>query len=276
MLLILVTAIACTTREPTHAQSAQAVESADEPITRDQRVELELARVPDAVARPVIAELGLAASGLIAARHRIDPGWHIYWRNPGSSGLPTRLTSTPSEGSTLELGPAIYPAPDRFDDSFGWADEAIVFVPILAGEGGLTIVSKWVACQSDACVSGENQATLAPARESDDDAVLRAMLDRIPRPLGDRLARHAWSRSDDRVTLELGLTGDARSIELFPDASDPGLFFQATRHDPEQRTLTIEWRPGSPGHALPSSQGVLAWTDDAGTRYHELSLPWPE
>lgn len=274
MFLIGITLAACTTREPANGQAVEAVDG--EPSVRDQRVELELARVPEDLAAPVIAELGLSATGLIAARHRIDPDWHIYWRNPGSSGLPTRLTNTPIEGSTIELGPVIYPAPDRFDGGFGWAEEAIVFVPILAGEGGLTIQSKWVACQSDACVSGENQATLESADRAGDDPVLRAMLDRIPRPLGDRLASHAWSRTDDRVTLELTLAADARTIALFPDASDPALFFSEARHDPEQRTLTIEWRPGSPGHPLPSSQGVLAWTDAAGTRYHELSVPWPE
>jgi DsbC/DsbD-like thiol-disulfide interchange protein len=244
---------------------------------RDQRVDLELARVPEALAKPVIAELGLSATGLIAVRHRIDPEWHIYWRNPGGSGLPTKLTATPSQGSTLELGPAIYPAPDRFEDSFGWEHEAILFLPILAGEGGVAIHSDWVACQSEACVSGENDATLEPGAEAPaDDPVLLAMLDRIPRPLGDRVTKHAWSKTDDRVTLELTLAGDARTIELFPDASDPALFFGETRWDPEGRILTIDWRVGTPGHPLPAGQGVLAWTDDTRTRYHELGLPWPE
>ncbi len=274
--LTLTIATACTTREPAKSEPSPA-----EPTRQDQRVELELVRVPDGLAAPVIAELGLPATGLIAARHRIDPGWHLYWRNPGGAGLPVRLTSTPSEGSTLELGPVLYPAPDRFDTSFGWADEAILFVPILseagAGAGeGLTIVSKWVACQSEACVAGENHATLGAEPVGEALGLeLQGMLDRLPRPLGERLASHAWSQTDERVTLELSLAGDVRSIELFPDASDPALFFSESRFDPERRTLTITWRLGSPGHTLPTSQGVLAWTDSAQTRYHELRLPWP-
>ena len=269
---------ACTTREPAKAEPADAVRP--EPA-RAQRVQLELARVPDSLAQPVIAALGLDAIGLIAARHRIDPDWHIYWRNPGDAGLPTRLTSTPGEGSSVVLGPTILPAPKRFEASFGWADEAILFVPILAGEGSLTIRSTWVACQSEACVSGQNEATLASSApvepvEPVEDVVLEAMLDRIPRPLGDRLVAHAWTRTDERVTLELTLAADARAVELLPDASDPALFFADARFDPEQHTLSIDWRVGSPGHPLPASQGVLAWTDASTTRYFELSLPWPE
>jgi DsbC/DsbD-like thiol-disulfide interchange protein len=263
--------IACTTREPASSEPAKT----EAPAPRDQRVALELARVPDSLAKPVIAELGLDATGLIAARHRIDPDWHIYWRNPGSAGLPTTLTSTPIEGSTLVVGEAILPAPDRFEDAYGWEHEAILFIPIRAGEGDLSVRSTWVACQAEACVAGENQATLAASEASPDDPVLRAMLARIPRPLGDRLASHAWSKTDDRVMLELVLSADASAIEFFPDASDPALFFVDARFDAGARTLTIAWRPGSAGHRLPPDQGVLAWTDASGTHHHALALPWP-
>ena len=46
----------------------------------------------------------------------LDPGWHLYWRDPGESGLPTQLSwSVP--GATVE--PVAWPAPAAFRESEG-------------------------------------------------------------------------------------------------------------------------------------------------------------
>ena len=63
---------------------------------------------------------------------RIKPGWHVYWRNPGDSGLPTaiewRLPSGFSAGSIL------WPVPEHFVQSgignYGYAGSADLLVPI--------------------------------------------------------------------------------------------------------------------------------------------------
>ena len=34
----------------------------------------------------------------VAIRQRIDPGWHTYWRNPGDTGEPTRLSGRSRPG----------------------------------------------------------------------------------------------------------------------------------------------------------------------------------
>lgn len=274
-------ALACTPREQAEPELEP---SAGQPRANDQRVELELARVPDELAAPVIAELGLTATGLIAARHRIDEHWHIYWRNPGSAGLPTTVEVTLAEGSTLVVGPPILPAPDRFADAFGWEREVIVFLPISSqpSPGELSVRSEWVACRAEACVAGSNLATFAPATPgatldpaSPADPTLRAMLDRLPRPLGERLVGHAWTVTPEQVTLALELGEDAGALELLPDASDPALFFVAAELG-AARTFTITWRIGSPSQPLPRQQGVLAWTDATRTRYFDLGLPWPD
>ena len=60
---------------------------------------------------------------------RVEEGWHIYWTNPGDSGLPTRLTFPEQTG--LDFGPVQYPLPDRFvapgeiEGSFSCADNSI-------------------------------------------------------------------------------------------------------------------------------------------------------
>jgi DsbC/DsbD-like thiol-disulfide interchange protein len=45
-------------------------------------------------------------------RFRLDPGWHVYWRNPGDSGGPPRVrwTRLPPGWSAGEIE---WPAPQR-------------------------------------------------------------------------------------------------------------------------------------------------------------------
>jgi cytochrome c biogenesis protein CcdA len=59
----------------------------------------------------------------------LDPGWHIYWRNPGETGLPTRVRWS-VDGS--EVGPTSWPAPSVFGESdglftsYGYADQVLL------------------------------------------------------------------------------------------------------------------------------------------------------
>lgn len=46
----------------------------------------------------------------------LDPGWHLYWRNPGDTGLPTRLSWTIDGGS---VGETLWPAPTAYRESDG-------------------------------------------------------------------------------------------------------------------------------------------------------------
>ena len=43
----------------------------------------------------------------------LDPGWHLYWRNPGEAGLPTKVEF---EVEGAQLGPIAWPAPEIFRD----------------------------------------------------------------------------------------------------------------------------------------------------------------
>ncbi len=72
----------------------------------------------------------------------LDPGWHVYWRNSGQSGLPTRLRwNIPG----AEVGPIAWPFPevfreaDGFITTYGYADEVLlisegVFAPGVRGK----------------------------------------------------------------------------------------------------------------------------------------------
>src|SRR5215471_7792924 len=64
----------------------------------------------------------------------IKPGWHVYWRNPGDSGLPTTIEWKLPRG--FEAGSILWPTPEHFVQNgignYGYAGTADLLVPITA------------------------------------------------------------------------------------------------------------------------------------------------
>jgi thiol:disulfide interchange protein DsbD len=69
------------------------------------------------------------ADGRIRAgvQFRLDPGWHLYWRNPGDSGIATEIAWRDADASALS-----WPAPEAFEEAegelitFGYANEVVL------------------------------------------------------------------------------------------------------------------------------------------------------
>jgi len=49
----------------------------------------------------------------VALRFQVEPGWHVYWKNPGESGVATTANWTTPAG--FAVGPMLYPTPSRLD-----------------------------------------------------------------------------------------------------------------------------------------------------------------
>jgi len=69
----------------------------------------------------------------LGVRFRIDPGWHIYWTNPGDSGLPTRVKLDLPPG--LTAGATEYPVPSILTfpgdiTNYGYEREVVLLVPV--------------------------------------------------------------------------------------------------------------------------------------------------
>lgn len=104
---------------------------------------------------------------LLVARFVIEPGWHLYWRNPGDSGLPPSLTIEAPTGVTL--GEPRFPVPQRLEASglvsFAFEDELLLPVTLALGPdltpGPITLVveADWLVCR-EACLPGSGRAEL--------------------------------------------------------------------------------------------------------------------
>jgi thiol:disulfide interchange protein len=120
----------------------------------------------------LISEMTQARPGeqaWVALRLRPDVGWHTYWRNPGDSGLPTRLSWTlPAQ---VEAGEIHWPYPEveRIGDivNYGYAQETLHLVPVSIPADWpvgkpllLKAQAKWLVC-ADICIPGEAGLSLS-------------------------------------------------------------------------------------------------------------------
>ena len=154
----------------------------------------------DLVGARLVAERPAVAAGQVlwvAVHFEVQPGWHIYWRDPGDSGLPTTVEWHLPTG--FSAGDIAWPAPEHFVlggiGNYGYAGSADLLVPItppdrldpgitapLAAEVG------WLAC-SDICVPGQASLKLdlpAAATPEPPDAAAAALFaavrQRVPVP----------------------------------------------------------------------------------------------
>jgi thiol:disulfide interchange protein DsbD len=100
----------------------------------------------------------------IGVLFRLDPGWHIYWRNPGDSGSATELDWRAPDA---EVGPIQWPAPQVFSEAegllttFGYEDDVLLASEAVVSKGAqgswrLEVDAAFVACLIQ-CVPGRIQ-----------------------------------------------------------------------------------------------------------------------
>ncbi|MBE7246313.1 MAG: thiol:disulfide interchange protein, partial [Actinomycetospora chiangmaiensis] len=89
----------------------------------------------DLVQASLVAEPATVAGATpftLAVHLRLKPGWHVYWRNPGDSGLPPEVTWTLPAG--FSPGAIHWPAPHRIPIAtlmnYGYEDEVTLLVPV--------------------------------------------------------------------------------------------------------------------------------------------------
>lgn len=94
---------------------------------------------------------------LAAVEITTDPHWHVYWRNPGDSGVPTRIAWSAPKGWRVE--PLEFPTPSRFAPggitAYGYEGKTHFLARVTPSRtaGVLSATAKWLVC-ADACIPG--------------------------------------------------------------------------------------------------------------------------
>lgn len=212
----------------------------------------------------------------------MDPEWHTYWKNPGDSGLPTRLTWTLPEG--FRAGPIAWPFPGTFTQgpvtSYGYKGEVLLAVaitppPKVAVGTSVTLAARadWLECR-DICLPGRRDLSLvlpvrseAPRPSAQWAPAFAAARARLPAPAT------GW-------TFEAQETAGRIVLDMHPPRTHPpirGAYFfpdrgQVVDHAAPQAfshvvgSYRLEMTP-APNAARPLAlEGVLLTNGPAGTR----------
>jgi thiol:disulfide interchange protein DsbD len=254
------------------------------------------AALPDPVKAQLIAERSSIAPGqtVWADLHLvIAPGWHVYWRNPGDSGLPTELSWALPAG--FQAGAIRWPAPHRFVQgkigNYGYSGAADLLVPIAApaglrvgGSAHLAATASWLVC-SEICIPGKAALALdlpidaAPAPP--DPAVaarFAAARARLPKP-ADFAVHAAVSPDELRLSLpQAAVAGLARpTASFFP--YDANVVDSAASPVIERRgaglDLVLKRIAGPAGHLPTTLAGVVVVRGEGGAERAYTIHPEP-
>lgn len=178
---------------------------------------------------------------LLGVRFRIAPKWHIYWQNPGESGSQPHVKLDLPKG--FKAGELIWPRPvihaTEWETTFGYDDEAMLFVPITAPPEieaktiKIGIEADWLVCK-EMCLMGSGKTSLELAvagpdekidpRPADPASAYARGLARIPTPfkkVPGTIAQIVLADGQPALRIE-GPTGGAEKITFVP-ALTPGV-----------------------------------------------------
>lgn len=204
------------------------------PVVKTEHVEAEL------VADKASAQPGHPV--LVGLKLRMAPEWHTYWKNPGDSGLPTRIKWTLPDGwkageikwpfpQTLPVGPLM---------NYGYEDEVVLLSELTPpadakpGPATLRANAEWLVCK-DVCIpeKGELDFTLpVAAAPPADNPRWQAHIER---------AKNMWPVQAQGWTYEAAIAGKSLVVRMTPP---PGATPPAKVFFFPERELLIE--PAAP------------------------------
>jgi thiol:disulfide interchange protein DsbD len=226
----------------------------------------------------LITESAAIAAGesiAIGLREDIYPGWHVYWKNPGDSGEPTRIEWILPKG--FSISEAIWPAPEKLPfgplTNYGHEEELILIHTLTAPdnfEGGPVTIRANVdllVCH-EICIpeSGSVSLTLnagGPAHEQ----ILSTAKNNVPLPVG-------WDASFKQAGEDLIVTLTPDDPSLFEGARDFALFPEewglvdntatASMALSGDKLIIAQARGLRPLSEVPTDKMVLTYTDGHG------------
>ena len=194
--------------------------------------------VVGAVTVELIAETTVVVPGErfnVALDFKLEPHWHLYWKNPGASGLPVEIEWQLPAG--LSAGEIQWPAPERIElgglMNYGYEDAVTLIVPIEATQdfelGSAVPIQaevSWLACE-EFCMPGDASLSLAlttgaEAVKSGEALAFEAARARLPAPTAPWRVTAVIEGQDLVLTIEQ-VDGSAIPSDLYFYADKEGV-----------------------------------------------------
>jgi thiol:disulfide interchange protein DsbD len=229
-----------------------------------------------------VAEIQSGTPFYVGVKFTISPGWHIYWRNPGDSGLATDVKLSLPEG--FKAGELQFPVPSRFESpgpiiNYGYENEVMLLIRVTPPAGlsvgqKLTISGKasWLVCDKDNCIPGDGDLSINLTTAAKSSAANTELFDgwisKLPRPddnefVSSRSASASSSNGSGTASLELKWKREPREVQFIPDAQT-STFFEITTSTEKNETKILFRTRGHPG--LTPVTGLVTFLDEHDQR----------
>jgi thiol:disulfide interchange protein DsbD len=227
----------------------------------------------------------------VALRLSMDPDWHVYWKNPGDSGLPTTLDWNLPAG--FRAGPLQWPVPERFVTdglvTYGYSGHVLLMTEIIPPEGlppgtPLTFRAQagWLACKVE-CVPGKAGLEVSlpvrvgvPAADPRWAAEFKDTKSRLPVLQGAGTYKvSADSRSVSVTWTGTPLRNGARVLFL-PDAPGQVRVSSPQAANVTANSLQLRMERDAPAGSLQRLTGILVATDAGGAQAFQVDVPVTE
>lgn len=208
----------------------------------------------------------------IGLRFQLDPGWHIYWTNPGDSGEPPKVTWHLPPG--LQAGDLLFPAPHRIADhgmtDYGYEGEAVLLSKLTAHAGAtsnkpeVAADVKYLVCR-EVCVPAKDHVTLNPADQTISSTILLHDAEvRLPENLPHGIHARAAAGAE-AFLLSVGPISRVGQITDFI-SSDPQVIDNSTKPQITKSGVTTQVRLKKSeqlDRAVPELRGLLITKEKA-------------
>lgn len=242
-----------------------------------------------------VAAVRPGASFTLGVRFRMQPEWHVYWKNPGDAGLPVSLKLTGPDGTSF--GSMQWPVPIRFEQpgeivGYGYTGTVVfpveVHVPesLPAGTSArIGVDASWLVCK-DVCIPGKATVDItlpvaASASQVNADlfAGVRRQLPMQTDPSVVTVRTESGIRGatgKGAVSVQLDWKDAPSSVEFFPSAED-ALVVENVKVEQNGAHAKISFDAEIlPGLDLSSDklETVVVYTDARGDR-RGITVPVP-
>ncbi|MGI9535403.1 MAG: protein-disulfide reductase DsbD domain-containing protein [Thermodesulfobacteriota bacterium] len=217
----------------------------------------------------------------IGVLYDLKPGWHIYWKNSGDSGLPTKVEFTLPEG--FEAGELLWPLPSAYKRAgnvldYGYEDNVLLWtnvkVPADYDKNKILPVqvnTKWVSCEK-ICIPGKAELKTELNINNKNYDLFKKWEAKLPERNKNIESTIEEVKSDDyqaMYTINLNFNEPVQNIEFFPVPGKSLEIEDISYSNKDSRSKEISFKLYIyPGKVLVSDSldSVITYRDKYGNR----------
>jgi len=159
----------------------------------------------------------------VGVLYKLKPNWHIYWKNSGDSGLPTKLEYTVPKG--FKAGETLWPLPNAYKRDghildYGYNDEVLLWSEIKVPKEfkqmhlPITLKTKWISCET-ICIPGKAEFT-ENLDLNHENKLFNSWISKLPSNKNNNFDIKVIS-NDNKYIIIINNNGLARNFKLFPN-----------------------------------------------------------